>query len=79
MPVTAVQLTSWLAPSIEYTNMNKALNASSPDAAGAWTGQMTKLLLVVDSLRAPVALGRNLVSVVGMLNWQAEPVTSLVE
>ena len=37
-------------------------------------GQITKLLVVVDSLRAPVALGRNLVSVVGMLSWQLPPV-----
>jgi hypothetical protein len=36
-------------------------------------GQITKLLMVVDSLRKPVAFGRTLVSVVGMLSWQVLP------
>ena len=35
--------------------------------------QITKLLVVVDSLRNPEALGRTPVAVVGMLSWQAAP------
>jgi hypothetical protein len=50
--------------------------AALPGDGEMENGQITKLLVVVDSLRAPVALGRNLVSVVGMLSWQLPPVVT---
>ena len=48
--------------------------ASSVNVGETCIGQMTKLLVVVDSLRAPIALGRSWVSVVGMLSWHSAPV-----
>ena len=44
---------------------------------GFETGQMTKLLVVADSLRNPVAFGRTPVFKVGMLSWQTEPAHKL--
>lgn len=77
-PTTAVHVTLRETPSSDCMNMPTDVTAEAELGAGATVnGQMTKLLTDVDSLRAPVAFGRNAVSVVGMLNWQLPPWTTM--
>ena len=73
--MTAVHFTSWSAPSSVYGAAKIAVMAPPLDGVGATVnGQITKMLVVVDSLRLPVALDRKsgLPAPVGS---QAEPET----
>ena len=80
MPATAVQLTLWASPSSDERMMNPFVSglAVALRTVGVANGQITKLPVVLDSLRKPVAFGRTPVFVVGMLSWQVAPGTTMV-